>query len=393
MQPKRTMAVRALPLARALAARGHEVLIVLPPWDHPQDAGWEWVETGLRVYNVRLPLHAPVLFHILLALRLVSACLQFSPEVVHCFKPKSYAGLAAWIIWQLKRAGLVRCRLVVDTDDWEGSGGWNQLEPYSWLQRRLFSWQERWGLTHCDDVTVASRALETIVWSLGTSRQRVHYLPNGALLLPATHASQRLEELGHSLGLPGSPVALLYTRFFEFTLERALAIMQGVLAAVPDTRWLVVGKGLFGEEERLLSLARRVGIADRVVYAGWVPAEEVPDYLSLASLAIYPYDDTLINRCKCAVKLVDLLGAGVPVVADRVGQNAEYIQDGVSGLLSSPDDTAEFVANAVRLLQDAELARRIGAAAAARIRDHFSWEGLADAAEKAYQNLESKRAA
>jgi len=393
MQPKRTMAVRALPLARALAARGHEVLLVLPPWDHPQDAGWEWVEKGLRVYNVRLPLRAPVVFHIWLALRLVRACLQFGPEVVHCFKPKSYAGLAAWIFWQLKRMGLVKFRLVVDTDDWEGAGGWNQLQPYSWLQKRFFSWQERWGLTHCDDVTAASRSLETIVWSLGAARQRVHYLPNGAMARSQPQASHRAEELRRSLGLAGRPVALLYTRFFEFTLERAVAIMQGVLTAAPDARWLVVGKGLFGEEERLLALARQAGIADRVTYSGWVPAEQVPDYLALANVAVYPYDDTLVNRCKCAVKLIDLLSAGVPVVADRVGQNSEYIQDGVSGLLASPDDTAGFVAGAARLLRDSELAGSIGAAAAARMRDWFSWESLAETAEKSYLNLAPKSVA
>ncbi len=392
MQPKRTMAVRALPLARALAERDHQVLVLLPAWDHPQDAGWEWVEQGLRVYNVPLPARLPGLFQTRLTWRLLRECLRFRPDVVHCFKPKSYSGLAAWALWQLRRLGICRTRLVVDADDWEGSGGWNELEHYSWLQRRFFGWQERWGLTHSDALTVASRALQTIVWSLGVPRERVHYLPNGWAGEEDAPDAVAAAELRRGLGLEDAPVALLYTRFFEFGVERALAIMQGVLAAVPEVRWLVVGKGLFGEESRLLDLAQQAGIAERVTYAGWVPAAQVPRHLALARVAIYPFDDTLLNRCKCAVKLIDLLGAGVPVVADRVGQNAEYILDGVSGLLVAPGDTPAFVGATVRLLRDAGLAAQLGRAARQRMRDQFAWQRLVQTAESAYDRGEARAA-
>ena len=70
-------------------------------------------------------------------------------------------------------------RLVVDTDDWEGPGGWNTLGNYTPAQRLIFTWQERWGLTHADVVTVASQALQTITWSLGVIPDRVFYIPNG----------------------------------------------------------------------------------------------------------------------------------------------------------------------------------------------------------------------
>jgi glycosyltransferase involved in cell wall biosynthesis len=385
MQPKHTMAVRAVPLARALAARGHEVLVLLPPWDHPQDAGWEWVEQGLRVYNVRLPPRLPGLFHVGLTWNLLHAALQFKPDVIHCFKPKSYAGLTAWAVWQLRRIGWVKTRLVVDADDWESSGGWNELEHYSRTQQRFFTWQEHWGLTHYDALTVASRALQTIVWSLGASPARVHYLPNGAGAADRQPSEEESVRLRTQLGLGDAPLALLYTRFFEFRLERAVDIMQGVLAQVPDARWLVVGKGLFGEEQRLLALATERGIADHMVYAGWVPSEQVPGYLSLACTAIFPFDDTLINRTKCAVKLVDLLSAGVPVVADRVGQNGEYIQDRQTGLLVSPGDTGAFVAAVVRLLRSPELAQELGSAARRQMQQHLSWSELASMAEQAYQ--------
>ena len=389
MEPKRTMAVRALPMAKALAAHGHQVLILLPPWDHPQDTGKEWVEDNVRVSNIRLPLSIPGVQHLLVACRLLRATLRYEPNIIHCFKPKSYAGLTAWAVWQLKRLGGIQAQLVVDADDWEGGGGWNELQRYSWLQKRFFAWQERWGLAHCDALTVASRALQTIAWSQGIPRDRVHYIPNGWTAEKSAPPLDEAAALRHKYGMGDAPVALLYTRFFEFEVERAVAIMRAVLVEVPEVRWLIVGKGLFGEEQRLLALAREQGMAERLTYAGWVPPDQLPAHLALAQVAIYPFDDTLINRTKCAAKLVELLAMGVPVVADRVGQNSEYIVDGVSGLLITPGDIQGFVKATARLLNNPEVAARLGAAAKKRIAQSYSWQELAAEAERAYSRAAS----
>jgi glycosyltransferase involved in cell wall biosynthesis len=384
LQPKRTMAVRALPLARALAERGHQVWVLLPPWDSTQDAGREWEVDGVRVCNLTLPARLPLWEQVVLTIRLVRTALSCQPDAIHCFKPKAYAGLTAWVLWQLKRLGLVRARLVVDSDDWEGSGGWNELEPYPWWQKRFFAWQEHWGLTHHDALTVASRALETIAWSLGVPAHKMHYLPNAVLLGESLPSAGEVARLREHYGLADAPVALLYTRFFEYGLDRAADIMQGVLAFEPQTRWLIVGRGLFGEEAQFLDITRARGIAERIVYAGWVPPEQLPAHLALARVAIYPFDDTLVNRCKCAMKLIDLLAAGVPVVADRVGQNVEYIEHGLSGLLVTPGDSEAFVAAVVRLLRDRALADSIGAAGQQRIRTEFTWPRLAGQVESLY---------
>jgi len=387
LQPKRTMAVRALPLAKALAARGHEVLMLLPPWDSPADAGKEWEEEGVHIRNVTLPAPVPLCQHLWLTWRLLRAALACRPDVVHCFKPKAYAGLAAWAIWHIKRLSGIPTQLVVDSDDWEGAGGWNDLERYSLWQKRFFAWQEQWGLRHNDALTVASRALETLAWSLGVPSERVHYLPNGWWPQEADPSPEAVAALREAYGLGNAPVALLYTRFFEYQVERAVAIMKGVLAEVPEVRWLVIGKGLFGEEERLLAFAAQQGIAQSVVYGGWVPVQQLPAHLAVAQVAIYPFDDTLINRTKCAVKLIDLLAAGVPVVADRVGQNGEYIEAGESGLLIPPGDTSAFVGAVVRLLRDPALAMRLGKAAQRRVRTQFAWQELARQAEIAYHHM------
>jgi len=147
---------------------------------------------------------------------------------------------------------------------------------------------------------------------------------------------------------------------------------------------LVVGKGLFGEERQFLELCQVAEVAEAVEYAGWGKAEALPDYFAQADVAVYPFDDTLINRSKCAVKLLDLMAAGVPVVAEAVGQNAVTIEHGVSGLLVPPGDGAVFAAAVTRLLDDPDLRERLSHGARRRVREHFTWESLAVQVERAY---------
>ena len=372
------MSVRALPLARALAARGHAVRMILPPWDFPQDAGGSRQDAGVEIENIELPAGLPGWFHVSTTRRLVQRALDFQPEVIHCFKPKAYAGLAAWWLWQLKRLGHVKARVVVDADDWEGAGGWNEANAYSWAQKKMFAWQEQWGLTHHDGVTVASKTLQSIVWSLGAKPERVTYVPNGVV------NSQYGIENSALRSVPAKFHILLYTRFFEFTIERVLEVLRRVAEQIPEARLVVVGKGLSGEENRLLKQAEAMGLRGLIEYVGWIDAAALPDYFAQASVAIHPFDDTLINRTKCSVKLIDLLSAGVPVVADAVGQNAEYIRPNETGVLVPSGDATAMAQAVIDLLRDRERADRLGRSAAEDVLDRFSWDRLAKIVEQAY---------
>ncbi|WP_448540604.1 glycosyltransferase, partial [Roseiflexus sp.] len=172
IRPKGTLAARMLPLAQALVRRGHQVVIVAPPVHNPDDAATCVEYEGVPVIHTAAP-RAPGVAQQTLAL--LQATLRQRPDVVHLFKPKGYAGLAALALHHLRPA----LPLVVDTDDWEGPGGWNDLLPYPSAAKRLFAWQERDLLRRADAITVASRALETLVWSMGIAPERVFYLPNG----------------------------------------------------------------------------------------------------------------------------------------------------------------------------------------------------------------------
>jgi glycosyltransferase involved in cell wall biosynthesis len=387
LRPKGTTRERTLPLARALAARGHRVRVIIPPWDNPSEAGRRWQEAGVEVESVTLP--HPLLPR--LPMLLAKRALASRPDVIHVFKPKAYSGLAAELL-RMRRA-----RWILDHDDWEGRGGWNERNRYSLAQRLLFQWQEQHLPRHAGAVTVASRTLEAQVWGQGVATQRVFHLPNGAehakydpWVAAADEAS--VLRMREELGIAANPTLLLYTRFVEFSVAQVVELLKRLTAELPAVRLLVLGRGFFGEENDLQRLAAQAGLASCIVHRP-IQQSDLEDgtlarLICAADIGIFPMNDNLVNRAKCAVRVVDMMALGLPLVAERVGQVGEYLEHNVSGLLVEPGNTAEFAQATMRLLQSSQLRASIGAAARARLWARFDWARLAEQAERAYASAE-----
>ncbi len=390
MQPKATVSARMLPLAQALARRGHWVRIVVPPWDDPMAPSvvqWRFLpapggQGGVEIITLPLPKHAPNSIALTLgllkwALRApaIGATSQFrNPHVVHVFKPIGYSALTAFMLQALG------VPWVLDMDDWEGAGGWTGVNRYSPSQRALITLTEAILPRMARAVTVASRALEARSWDFGLQRRRVLYMPNGVSeeKYHGWNAGTRGAMLPHG----DAPTILLYTRFAEFPYHWPLLVLQRVLRQHPTARLLVVGEGFFGEGDRLQRDAARMGIADRLVVTGRVAEDRVPEYLAMGDVALYPMEDNLITRAKSPVKVLEPMLMGLPIVAHRVGQAAEFIGD--AGILVEPGNLPLMADVVSVLLSDAERRKYLGERARKRVWERFNWETLCKEAERAY---------
>jgi glycosyltransferase involved in cell wall biosynthesis len=389
MQPKGTMSARALPLARSLVEQGMAVKIIIPPWDDPQASGKIKDEGGVVIENVSLPASPSPFFHLILTKRMVSSALAFSPDVIHLFKPKGYSGFCHLYLWLRRKLTHTAYTLILDEDDWEQA--WNERLHYNYWQRQFFNGQERWGLRHADKVVAASRELQILARRFN-SQQNVSYIPNGvASLLKAEERRDGPSSRQH-LGLGDGLIILLYTRFLEFDFTRVIEILKRIIDETPDARILIVGKGLGNEEEAFLALCQSNGLAGHIHYAGWVTPEELPIYFAAADVAIYPYRDDAVNRTKCSVKLVEMMSAGLPMVADAIGQNSEYIIHGESGLLVNEPAPAAFAGAVLSLLKDSGERCRLGENAAKRINEHYLWPILAGQLQQVYFHHGDKQA-
>ncbi len=388
LRAKGTSRARALPLARELARRGHAVALFAPPYDSPEDARRCWTDSGVEVINLPLPAfgRGTGVWYLALGWRLFRAAAAWQPDVVHVFKPKGPSGLAGMLLWATRRDGdaaarargaaathreaIGRPRIIMDSDDWEGDGGWNDdpRSGYSRLQRRFFAWQERYGLSHADAWTVTSECLCQRAIAFGAAPERVFVLHNGITAEPSSI-------IRRPSSIVGRQSVLIYTRFAGVRPADVGAIWAAVRARVPQAALTVVGRGLAGEEQALCG-------TPGIMVRGWLEPAEMPAVFAAADLAIVPWADTLPNRARHSAKVLDLMAAGLPIVAYAVGELPATV--GEAGVLVPPGDVQAFAGAVAALLADSDRAERFGAAAQARVRVEFTWSRLADVALAAY---------
>lgn len=382
---KATMSARALPIARELARRGHRVTVLMPaePASHRSIEGID----AIRLSSIGLSMPVPLVGHVLLGLQIVWAALRLRPDVLYAFKPIAYSGLTLFLFWILRALRLARPVLALDSDDWEGEGGWADYEPRPWWQRRLVTWQERWCLDHADVVSMASREISQLA---NLDGGRVIYAPNAASPSSPGWTPGDGRPVRVSLGIGDAPLILAYTRFVEFDPRRLVAVFERVRSRVPDTHLLVVGKGLHGEEHDFLTCVAERGLGTVVHFVGWVPSGDLPSYLAAGDVAAYLLDDTRLNRAKCPMKLVDLLLAGVAVVAEDVGQAREYVVDGETGCLVPTGDIGAMAERIAALLVDPEYRRKLGQAARSSILSRWSWTQQATPIAEAFEKLQTR---
>ncbi|MFF1545381.1 glycosyltransferase [Streptomyces sp. NPDC058291] len=163
------------------------------------------------------------------------------------------------------------------------------------------------------------------------------------------------------------------------------------LALLPDAELLVAGgpppELLDAEPEarRLLRLAERAGVADRVRLLGAVDPARMPALIGSA-------DAVLCTPTYEPFGIVPLeaMACGVPVVATDVGGHRDSVADSVTGRLvpvGDPGATAEAVGE---LLADEGRRHAMGAAGRERALARFTWQRVADGVEEVYQRVTSR---
>lgn len=128
----------------------------------------------------------------------------------------------------------------------------------------------------------------------------------------------------------------------------------------------------------LAAFAGRLGLADSVTFTGQLRPAALARRLSAAEAFVLPS-----RRENLPIALLDAMAAGKAVVATRTGGIPELVRHGVDGLLVPPGDAAALAGALRRVLTDAALRRRLGAAARRRA-TRFTWDAAAAAYEPLY---------
>ena len=152
-----------------------------------------------------------------------------------------------------------------------------------------------------------------------------------------------------------------------------------------DVKGLIVGDG--AERERLIEHAVSLGIADRVVFTGRVPHEEVHRYYGLVDIFVVPRTSDRVCQLVTPLKPFEAMAAARAVVVSRVAALEEIVQEGITGLTFTADDAADLANVAESLVQDAEQRHTLGQAARRWVCQHRTWHQVGERYRQLYESM------
>jgi glycosyltransferase involved in cell wall biosynthesis len=180
--------------------------------------------------------------------------------------------------------------------------------------------------------------------------------------------------LPHHAPVVGNVAALVPHKGQRYLIDAAHHVVQ----EIPDARFIILGEGEL--REHLEKQVRDHHLEKHVLLPGFRT-----DVLG----CIKGFDLFVMSSVTegLGTSLLDAMACRRPIVATTAGGIPEIVQDGVTGLLAPPRDSASLAAAIVRALKDPALRVRMGDAGFARVADRFTVERMVAATASVYERV------
>jgi glycosyltransferase involved in cell wall biosynthesis len=182
------------------------------------------------------------------------------------------------------------------------------------------------------------------------------------------------------LHLEGKRVAVFTGRLVP---HKGVDVILEALALLPrDVVLVVIGAG--PRLPSLVGLARRLGVSDRVRFCPAVSDEELPRFLALGDVFVFPSQNRLEGF---GLAVAEAMAAGLPVVVADMPGVREVIEPGREGLLAEPLIASDFAEKVRTILDDPSLAKRMGRAGRDRAEARYGLPIVARSLLSLYEGL------
>lgn len=294
--------------------------------------------------------------------------------------------LGVLLAWVARRPVVLSERLVITPEE-RGHAGWSV-----WLWRRLarlyhrlasgvvaISTSDRQILV--DYYKVAPAKIKIIPVGIDTdlfSPSQSNELSNGGT--PAGGLRQSASSYKHAnQQLIVCTSRLIAEKGHRFLVEATPAVLK----AFPNVRFVLVGEGEAKEE--LMALVEKQGLAAHFNFTGQLASRQIAELLASAALVVLPSLRESVSRAAC-----EAVATGTPIIVTAVGSMAELIENGVSGWVVPPGDSAALASVIQAALGNPAASRAMAAKARAKLLAEQSLPQTIAATNAFYEGLRTK---
>jgi glycosyltransferase involved in cell wall biosynthesis len=223
-----------------------------------------------------------------------------------------------------------------------------------------------------------SAAVERCLLDGGVPKEMIRVI-HSAVDASALRPSRERDELRREAGLTDDAVCIL--ALVSLVRRKGLDVLLEAISRLEAKRsavFWIAGEG--PERDALERRSRELGLEQRVRFLG--RREDRADLLAACDALVLP------SRLEgLGVAALEAMACGRAVVASRVGGLAESVVDDVTGLLVPPADATALAGALERIVSDAALRQRLGAAGPGRIAESYGAEQMTEAYERVYADV------
>lgn len=262
--------------------------------------------------------------------------------------------------WDLSLLRKCSRRLIFDFDDAIMYRSSKRATPRSSARMRKF----KRIVESCDLVLAGNNFLKEQALKF-TSEERVVVIPTVVDLTtyPVKNHGQSSKEI--VLGWIGSAGTLYYLNRILPTLEKVASRFRHVCLKIVCDQFL--------DSSTM-----------RVIKKPWNESDEMSDLQSF-DIGIMPLTDDLWARGKCALKIVQYMAVGIPVVCSPIGTNRDIVSDGLSGFWAETE--REWIDRLGILIEKGELRRKMGRAGRQIVEEGYSLNAVGDRLVRIFEEL------
>ncbi len=255
---------------------------------------------------------------------------------------------------------------------WEDAAVDHGTSTENGLRYKLTRGLETYALKRADAVTTICEGLRGDIVARGIPASKVTVIPNAVDIDKFAVGGQADLELKRKLGLEQNRLIGFIGSFYAYEgLDVLLRAVPALSQRHPDLRVLLVGGG--PQDANLRQLAKDLGIADKVVFTGRVPHDQVQKYYDLLDVLVYPRLSMRLTDLVTPLKPLEAMAQGRILAASSVGGHRELIVDGKTGVLFAPDDPASLAAKVGDLLDAQMLWPALRSAGRAYVETERNW--------------------
>jgi PEP-CTERM/exosortase A-associated glycosyltransferase len=306
--------------------------------------GWHFHRTPAPI-GARLPGLAEAALMKMTQARLLEVAQQLRPHILHAHSPVLNAIPALRVGRRLGIPVVYEVRAF-----WEDAAVDHGTTTEGSVRYRLSRRLETLALRRAQHVFTICEGLRSDIAARGITASKVTVVPNAVDVEAFEPGLAPDEALKARLGLNGATVIGFIGSFYAYEgLDLLLEALPALLQRRPEVRVLLVGGG--PQEVALKEQAQRLGVTDRVVFAGRVPHADVHRYYDLIDVLAYPRHSMRLTELVTPLKPLEAMAQGRLLVASDVGGHRELICHGETGWLFKAG-SAQALGDAVTALLD-----------------------------------------